>query len=248
MPRTKPVKQIYSQYTEADFHVWATLFERQMAFLPGRVTPAFLEAVQAIGFSADHIPHIDSVNQHLLDATGWKLVVVPELTPIERFLQHLARKEFTVTCWLRSPHELDYLEEPDMFHDVFGHAPLLTNADYADFFHELGALGLRHLDKPEIVRMLYRLYWFTVEFGLVREEEGLRIYGAGIVSSPGETLHALSDQVQQHPFEVKRVAAHPFRTDVMQDEYYVIEGFDSLRHSVPQLEDTLLSQYQAGVA
>ena len=239
--RTKPTYQDYSQYTADDFQVWKTLFERQMAHLPGRVAQDYLDAMKSIGFQADAIPHIDHLNVRLLPETGWQLKVVPELVPIEVFLEHLSRRIFPVTCWLRLPDELDYLEEPDMFHDVFGHVPLLTNPDYATFFQALGALGTRHIDKPEVITRLYRLYWFTVEFGLVKEGEQTRIYGAGIVSSIGETQHALSEAVRHHPFDMEQIAQHAFRTDVMQNEYYIINSFDTLRRSVPDMERVMLA-------
>lgn len=237
--RTKPTHQDYTQYTDEDFQVWKTLFERQMAHLPGRVAPDYLDAMEAIGFRADAIPRIDHLNARLLPETGWQLKVVPELVPIEHFLEHLSRRVFPVTCWLRQPGELDYLEEPDMFHDVFGHVPLLTHPDYAAFFQAIGELGVRHLHEPEAITRLYRLYWFTVEFGLVKEGSQTRIYGAGIVSSIGETRHALSDAVEHHPFDMAQIVHHAFRNDVMQDAYYVINSFDALRRSIPEMERVL---------
>lgn len=233
----RPTEQIYSHYTDEDRLVWHTLFERQTAALVGQVSPAFSQALHRVGFSAQHIPHFAELNQRLSALTGWQLVVVPCISPAEEFFRLLANRRFTATCWLRSLAQLDYLEEPDMFHDVFGHAPLLSDTDYTDFFQALGKLALQHLHQAEVITCLQRLYWFTIEFGLMyNPQQQLSIYGAGIISSHGETQHALSKASQKHDFDIEKIFRHAFRTDILQSDYYVIQSFAQLKAALPDIE------------
>lgn len=235
--KIKPKRQIYSNYTQEDFKVWKLLYSRQMKYLKGRVSEEFLEALALVNFNADEIPNFDQVNRTLADTTGWSLVTVENLSPANEFFQHLSNREFTATCWLRSMDELDYLEEPDMFHDVFAHTPLLSNPDYTDFFHQFGQLALKYVDYPEIILKLQRLYWFTIEFGLIKNDAGLKIYGAGIISSKNETLHALSQHSIKHSYNVAQIFEHDFRIDVVQEAYYVIDSFKQLTDSFSQVEE-----------
>lgn len=238
--RIRPSEQVYERYTEEDFAVWKTLYQRQRAMLEGKVADAFLEALERIGFSPERIPHFGETNERLQQLTGWRLVTVPNISPVEDFFARLANRQFTATCWLRRMEELDYLEEPDMFHDVFGHAPLLTHPDYTTFFHRMGRLAQKYRHQPAAILKLQRLYWFTIEFGLIRHPSGeLRIYGAGIISSPGETKHALSSSVAHHPFDIHQIYQHAFRTDVVQEEYYVIDSFEELVAELPAFEAAL---------
>lgn len=234
--RIKPKKQVYSNYTEEDFKVWNILYNRQMQYLPGRVAEEYLEALAQVGFHADEIPNFENVNSILMEATGWSLQTVENLAPAKEFFQHLSRKEFTATCWLRSMEELDYLEEPDMFHDVFAHTPLLSNKDYTDYFYKFGQLALRCVGNEEIITKLQRLYWFTIEFGLIRNEDGLKIYGAGIISSKNETLHALGNKSIKYDYDIDRIFAHDFYIDRLQDTYYVIDSFKQLTDSFSKVE------------
>lgn len=234
--RIKPKKQIYSNYTAEDFKVWKILFTRQMEYLKGRVSEEFLAALETVKFNADEIPNFKKVNDILAQATGWRLHTVENLAPAKAFFQHLSRKEFTATCWLRSMEELDYLEEPDMFHDVFAHTPLLSNNDYTDFFHKFGQLALRCVEHEEIIKRLQRLYWFTIEFGLIRNDSGLKIYGAGIISSKDETLHSLSDRSTKFDYDIDRIFEHDFRIDTIQESYYVIDSFKQLTDSFTEVE------------
>ncbi|GAB5551371.1 MAG: phenylalanine 4-monooxygenase [Saprospiraceae bacterium] len=243
--KIKPKKQIYSNYTEEDFKVWNLLFERQMKHLDGRVSEEFLEALKIVNFNAKEIPNFQKVNQTLADTTGWSLVTVENLSPAKEFFQHLSNREFTATCWLRSMDELDYLEEPDMFHDVFAHTPLLSNPDYTEFFHKFGQLALQYVEYPDIITKLQRLYWFTIEFGLIQNEDGLKIYGAGIISSKNETLHALSSQSIKHPYNVAKIFEHDFRIDVVQEEYYVIDSFKQLTDSFSVVEEMVAMELEA---
>ena len=235
--RNRPSEQIYSNYTTEDFAVWKLLYERQMNFLTDKVAVEFIEAVDQVGFNSDEIPNFRNVNQRLAQSTGWKIKTVPNIAEADVFFENLANKTFTATCWLRSMDEIDYLEEPDMFHDVFAHTPLLSNKAYTDFFQAMGVIALEVIDDPEKVKMLQRLYWFTIEFGLIRNDNDLKIYGAGIISSKGESEHALSDKSEKRPYNVEQIMAHDFRTDVIQDTYYVIESFDELTSSLPRIKE-----------
>ena len=241
MERTRPLKQIYSNYTPDDFVVWKTLFTRQMESIKKYASRDFIKALNDIGFTADKIPDFKEVNTRLQKLTGWSLYSVPCISPPAEFFQLLSEKKFTATCWLRTPAELDYIEEPDMFHDVFGHAPPLTNNDYCSFFKAMGDIALKHINNENIITMLQRLYWFTIEFGLMNENNELKIYGAGIISSKGEMQNALTNKTQKHPYNVARIMQHAFRNDVIQEEYYVIESFTQLKDSISQIEQEILS-------
>jgi phenylalanine-4-hydroxylase len=236
MERIKPAKQVYSNYTKEDFKVWKVLFNRQMENLRKHASADYLEALGTIGFNEAEIPDFEKVNETLKPLTGWKIITVQGICPPVEFFRLLSQKTFTCTCWLRTMQELDYLEEPDMFHDVFGHLPLLTNPAYCEFFQALGSLGVKYIHDQEVIDMLERLYWFTIEFGLIRENEELKIYGSGIISSVGETLHAIGDRSKKFDFDVERIMDHSFRTDIIQEEYFVIESLEQLVDALPLAE------------
>ncbi len=231
----RPTQQVYSNYTTQDFAVWKILFDRQMAMLNPSASSEYLKALDVVNFTNDVIPDFKTVNQLLQPLTGWKLVVVPNLCPEREFFEHLSRKEFTTTCWLRNMQQLDYIEEPDMFHDVFAHVPLLSNSDYVNFFKGLSDIALEFIDQPEIIKLLSRLYWFTIEYGLMEEDTQLKIYGAGIISSKGETLHCLSPQATYQPFDVATILSTSYRTDVLQEQYFIIRSFEQLYHSLSDI-------------
>jgi len=237
MPR--PTTQIYSDYTPEDFSVWKTLYERQMNQLHSLACREYIDALQTVQFSADRIPEFRLVNDTIGPLTGWSLHVVPNISPQKDFFEYLSRKEFTATCWLRTMEQLDYIEEPDMFHDVFAHVPLLSNQAYCDFFQALSDLAIEHIDDPKAIEMLGRVYWFTIEFGLMSENDGLKIYGAGIISSYGETKHCLENKSKKHDFDVKKILHTNFRTDILQENYFVIDSFDQLFHSLGDIRDCL---------
>lgn len=241
----RPKEQVYSRYTNEDFEVWKLLFDRQMEELRGIVAEEFLEALEKIRFNRDEIPNFQKVNEILGHLTGWQLITVPNISPAEEFFRNLAEKKFTATCWLRKMSELDYLEEPDMFHDVFAHTPLLSNRAYTDFFQNMGLLAQKYNYDEEVILKLQRLYWFTIEFGLIRSEKGIKIYGAGIISSKGETRHALSDQSVKHDFDISKIYKHQFRTDIIQQEYYVIDSFEQLAGSMDSIEAALFDDVKA---
>jgi phenylalanine-4-hydroxylase len=235
----RPTKQVYSNYTAEDFAVWKTLFTRQMSGLNFSVSREYLKAIERVKFNADKIPDFKEIDSILLPATGWSMEVVPNICPQKEFFEFLAQKKFTATCWLRTMEQLDYLEEPDMFHDVFGHVPLLTDQAYCSFFLELSKIALQNIHNPLAIELLGRIYWFTIEFGMIQEDEHLKIYGAGIISSRGETVHAISNHTEKLDFDVQKIIDTPYRNDIIQDKYFVIESFSQLYHSIPLIKSCL---------
>ncbi|PZF71796.1 phenylalanine 4-monooxygenase [Taibaiella soli] len=239
MQRHKPLAQLYSAYTTEDFQVWQLLFKRQMNLLRPQASKLYLKALEDIGFNGDEIPHFEKMNKRLESFTGWKVVVAPELVPQREFFQLLSQKIFPATCWLRTMAELDYIEEPDMFHDVFGHVPLLTNEAYADFMEGFGKLAMKWIDVPEIIALLGRVYWFTIEFGLLHEKNMPKIFGAGIISSPGETANSLSDASVKLSFDITQMLSTDYRTDILQPVYFTIKSFEQLCAALPEIEKSL---------
>lgn len=235
----RPTSQIYSNYTEHDFLVWKTLFNRQFTVLQPIVSQEYLKALQDVQFTPDKIPNFNEVAELLKPLTGWSLEVVPNISPQKIFFEFLSRKKFTATCWLRTMEQLDYLEEPDMFHDVFGHTPLLSNQRYVGFFKGISDIALKHIENPLAIELLGRIYWFTIEFGVIKENDKVKIYGAGIISSLGETKHCLSGKAAHLPFDVQTIFNTTFRTDILQDKYFVIESFQQLFDSLPEIEQRL---------
>jgi phenylalanine-4-hydroxylase len=181
------IDQNWAAYGTAEHAIWRHLFERQGKLLQGRATPEFLDGIDRLGVAAEGIPDFRRLNEVLDRATGWRIVAVPGLVPDDIFFGHLANRRFPSTCFIRKPEQIDYIEEPDVFHDIFGHVPLLVNPVFADYMQAYGAGGLKALGLGSL-KKLARLYWYTVEFGLIRRPEGLRIYGSGIVSSKGESI------------------------------------------------------------
>lgn len=237
--RIKPTEQYYDAYTPEDFKVWELLFNRQKKLLEGRASSVYLKALGDIGFHAKAIPDFEQINYKLLPATGWKIVVAQELVPQETFFDLLSRKSFPATCWLRTLKELSYIEEPDMFHDVFGHIPLLIHPPYASFMETLGKLALKWHPIPEAINLLSRIYWFTIEFGLISESDEIQVYGAGILSSPGETQNALSQYPERHAFDIERILQTDYRKDVVQDIYFIISSWKQLYNSLSEIEKQL---------
>lgn len=235
----KPTQQVYAEYTEQDFLVWRLLFERQMENLALVVSSEFLQALDVVKFTAQKIPDFKEINALLKPVTGWALQVVPNISPQAEFFECLSRKKFTATCWLRNLEQLDYLEEPDMFHDVFGHVPLLSNHNYVAFFKGISDIFLKYGKDEKVTELLGRMYWFTIEFGLIREQDQLKIYGAGIISSVGETENSLSKRVRHLPFNVRDVFNTGFRTDIFQETYFVIDSFEQLWNSLEEIESVL---------
>jgi len=227
------VEQVYARYRDADQDRWRRLYARQMRLVPGRACPEFLRVVDTLGYEAG-IPRFDEVNERLGRATRWQVVAVPGLLPEHVFFGHLAQRRFPVTVWLREEHEFDYIVEPDVFHDFFGHVPLLFDPVFADYMQAYGQGGQK-ADGLHALEYLARLYWYTVEFGLVRTGDGLRIYGAGILSSPSEVHYALSSPLPHRVgFDLRRVMRTRYKIDTFQQTYFVIEDFGQLfRETAP---------------
>jgi len=242
--------QEYEKYTAEDFEVWRILFERQIQKLPGKATDEYLEGIRKIGFTADRIPDFAEVNKVLAGYTGWQLYVVPGLIGNKDFFELLKNRCFPSSTWLRRKEQLDYLEEPDMFHDVFGHVPLLTNQHLCDFLANLSRLALRFIENPYAIELISRLYWYTVEFGLIREADGLRIYGAGILSSRGETHYSLYDEKPQRlPYNVRTILNMPYIKEHFQDQYFIIDSYEQLYNSMDEVERVLTEMVAAeGIA
>jgi len=227
---TGVIEQPWDGYTPTDHDVWKRLYARQRELLVGRASEAFLEAQAEMGLTPDRIPRFDELNRVLGEATGWQLVGVEGLLPELDFFTHLANRRFPVTWWIRRPDQFDYIEEPDLFHDLFGHVPLLMNPVFADYMETYGRGGIKaHGLGAEAMMQLARLYWYTVEFGLIREPAGLRIYGSGIVSSAGESVHSLESAAPNRiGFDLERVMRTRYRIDTFQQTYFVIDGFEQL--------------------
>jgi phenylalanine-4-hydroxylase len=213
-------------YTEEENETWALMFDRQMKALPGRAAEEFLAALKLLDLPKNRIPRLLDVSEKLKNATGWRITRVDGLVPEREFFECLAQKLFPCTDFIRERSELEYTPSPDMFHDVFGHIPLITNPDFASFYEFYGKMALRA--SPEQLVKLQRIYWFSVEFGLIRKPEGLRIYGSGILSSPGEVFYALGSEVRTRPWDFTSVANQYFEIHHMQGELFVIDSFDSL--------------------
>ncbi|PWK92571.1 phenylalanine 4-monooxygenase [Fulvimonas soli] len=227
---TGVVEQPWADYSRTDHEVWDTLFKRQRELLPGRACREFLEGVERFGLGDGGIPRFAELNKVLGRATGWELVAVEGLLPDEVFFDHLANRRFPVTWWIRKPEQLDYLSEPDLFHDLFGHVPLLLNPVFADYMQAYGRGGMKAfaIDR-EALTNLTRLYWYTVEFGLIHTDEGMRIYGAGIVSSKGESIYCLDSPAPNRiGFDLERVMSTRYRIDTYQQTYFVIDSFEQL--------------------
>lgn len=233
---TGTVQQPWANYTATDHAVWRTLFERQRALLVGRACETFLQAQDAMGMGAEAIPRFDDLSEQLRRVTGWELVGVEGLLPELDFFQHLAARRFPVTWWIRRPEQIDYIAEPDLFHDLFGHVPLLLNPVFADYMQAYGAGGVRaHGLGSEALANLTRLYWYTVEFGLIREHGELRIYGAGILSSAGESHHCLESSAPNRiGFDLSRLMRTRYRIDSYQKTYFVIDDFEQLFNATQQ--------------
>ena len=222
------IEQDWEAYTGEEHTIWRDLFRRQATILRDRATPEFLAGLGGLGVVADHIPDFRRLNDLLDRATGWRIVAVPGLVPDEVFFEHLANRRFPSTCFIRRREQLDYLQEPDVFHDIYGHVPMLMNPVFADYMQAYGRGGLKAL-RLESLPPLARLYWYTVEFGLIRRPEGLRIYGSGIVSSKGESVYCLeSDAPNRIAFDLVRVMRTNYRIDDYQEVYFVIDSFEQL--------------------
>ncbi|WP_116474145.1 phenylalanine 4-monooxygenase [Zobellella maritima] len=223
----KPGPDGLIHYSTEENAIWQTLVERQRDHLQGRACREYIDGMARLNLPNTHIPQLEEINQVLVPATGWQVSRVPALISFDHFFELLASQRFPVATFIRTREELDYLQEPDIFHEIFGHCPLLTNPAFARFTHTYGQLGLNASPQDRV--FLARLYWFTVEFGLLNTPDGRRIYGGGILSSPGETLYAFeSSKPEFRRFELLDVLRTPYRIDIMQPIYYVLDSIDEL--------------------
>lgn len=216
----------YPGYSDTDNETWRILVDRQMDMLPGSAGRAFLNGVEMLGLGSDTIPALRDLSHILENATGWRIARIPGLLHEKDFFELLASRIFPSTDYIRGRHEIDYTPAPDLFHDIFGHMPMLTQPAFADFYQMFGraALNAEGADRPR----LERFHWFTVEFGLIREDEGIRIFGAGILSSKNEVKHALSDQVDRVEFDPERLVEQDYDVWHLQDLLFVLDSFDQL--------------------
>lgn len=222
------VPQDWSHYTAEEHATWDTLFARQAKLLPGRASDAWLRGLDVLKLSKPGIPDFAELSDRLMDLTGWQVVAVPGLVPDDVFFDHMANRRFVAGNFIRRPDQLDYLQEPDVFHDVFGHVPMLADPVFADYLEAYGRGGRRAM-QHDALKYLGRLYWYTVEFGLIAEPEGMRIYGSGIVSSYAESRFALDDPSPHRlKFDLARVMRTDYRIDDFQQNYFVIPSFDEL--------------------
>ncbi len=228
------IDQNWAAYTDAEHGVWDTLYDRQAALLPDRACDEFLKGLDALDLHRGGIPDFARINEELMRLTGWTVVAVPGLVPDDVFFEHLANRRFPAGQFIRKPEQLDYLQEPDIFHDVFGHVPMLTDPVFADYMAAYGRGGERAMRLGRLPN-LARLYWYTVEFGLMETAKGLRIYGAGIVSSRTESIFALEDPSPNRiGFGLVRLMRTPYRIDDFQQVYFVIPSLDALLEATLQ--------------
>ena len=222
----QPDKHGFVHFTPAEDAIWTTLIQRQNEIVKGRACDEYIVGLDKLNFSEHHIPQPMAVSETLLAQTGWQVEPVAAVIPEDAFFTLLANKKFPVATFIRREEDLDYIEEPDIFHELYGHCPLLTNQKYADFVEAYGQLALTQSKK--IRRLLFRLFWFTIEFGLIQTPKGLRIYGGGILSSFSETQSALSDENIHRPFVALDALRTPFRIDIVQPIYYIINQMKDL--------------------
>ncbi len=217
----------YPDYSAEEHAVWRTLSTRMAELLPGRAADEFLTGLASLQLDRDKIPALAAVSRRLQGTTGWQIARTPGLLAAHDFFGYLARRIFPCTDYIRGRHELDYTPAPDCFHDIFGHTPMITHPRFADFYQKIGQAALACRD-PQLEEGLTRIYWFTVEFGLVKNPGGLRLFGNGLLSSSGETLHALTDRVEKRPFAPEKAAAQPYDIWHFQEVLWVVDSFDQL--------------------
>ena len=233
----------YFPYTSEDDAVWGELFKRQMAFLPGKVAPEYFEGIEILGLNASKTPQVKDIDAALHQISGAGAYGVPAIIPPSQFYDLLSQRKFPVATFLRRREHMDYIEEPDLFHEVFGHCPMLTNSAYADFIEGFGKRA-KELGKGHSWHM-FRLFWFTVEFGMIRTNDGLRAYGAGIVSSPAEAENATTGKALMQDFDLLTAFRTHYRIDIVQPTYFVIDSFDQLAETLTADFGNLIDQAKA---
>lgn len=236
------MKQDYTKYTNEDHETWSILIERQLKLLQGKAADKFFDGVEKLNLKNPKVPDFREINSILEKETGWEVIAADGIVPAKEFFEHLANKRFPSTTWIRSKDSLDYIEEPDIFHDVFGHTPMLADKDFTVFLERLAqiTLGIKNYDWDS--GLVSSIYWHTVEFGLIKENDNLKIYGAGILSSPGETEYVFSDTPMKIPFEFKKIFSSEYAINDYQKEYFVIDSFMQLYLSIETLELNVLRE------
>ena len=247
-PTRMYIGQRYEGYTPENQTTWTELYDRQMEYLESTASNVYLTGAKAINLVREHIPYLDgpkSVNTFLKELTGWQSCAVPGYLPAKAFFACLGRREFPTTIVIRPYDSIDYLPEPDIFHDIFGHVPLHADPVFADFLQTYGrAASLT--DDPEHMTRLARLFWFTVEFGLIKEEGETKLYGSGLISSPGESVHALqSSEVDRRPFDLEAVCETDFEIDHFQPILYVLDSFEQLRDGMNSYAERIIEENEA---
>ncbi len=227
--------QQYSLYTGADHHVWQLLYSRQMNAIQQAAYQQFFKNTSFLGFTEERIPEFTAINARLKNSTGWEIYAVPGLIANDLFFKQLQQQKFGASTWIRKMEELDYLEEPDMFHDVFGHLPQLADPLIADFLLQLANIAVKHIHSENIIEAIARLYWYSIEFGLVQEQDEIKIYGAGLLSSIAETKFCLSAEANRIPFNLEQVLNTPYIKDEFQQQYFVLQSLEQLTQCIPAL-------------
>ena len=236
-------QQQYDLYTPDDQEVWSILFMRQMVMIKTVAYRHFAGQLKKLGFTTEAIPDFKKTNHLLEKLTGWNIYAVPGLIPNHLFFKFMVSRRFGATTWMRRKEHLDYLEEPDMFHDVFGHVPLLADPVIAAYLLGLARIAERYLCNEEVIESIARLYWYTIEFGLVRENTQIKIYGAGILSSIGETRFVMSKDANHQPFNLKIILDTPYIKDRFQEQYFVLDSLGQLKGIVKELDHLLRENY-----
>lgn len=230
------MKQQWNSYTTENHGTWNILYVRQAENLTHKVWSPYHQLLRDVLILPEEIPRFENIDKALLEKTGWTIEVVPGIIPVKEFFDLLATKKFCSSTWLRRRDQLDYLEEPDMFHDTFGHLPFLMHEGYSNFVQQFGELGQRYHSNPDAVLLLERLYWFTIEFGLIHEDNRTKVFGAGIISSFGETNHVFNDHVEIRKFTVENVLLAPFRNNEVQQLYFEAENAEAVFNCIPETE------------
>jgi phenylalanine-4-hydroxylase len=239
------IEQDWPAYTPEDHAVWGILYERRMSQLRDNGSRVFLDGAEVIGLRQDQVPDLADVNRRLAAMTGWRAVPVGGYIPARQFFQCLAERRFPTTIIVRKREQLDYLPEPDIFHDVFGHVPLHADPVFADYLQGFGQVAAQAESDEDIERMA-RLFWFTVEFGLVREDGQVKVYGSGLISSHGDAANALGPSCDRRPFSLDAVMNQPFEIDRFQDVLFVVESFDQLFEATAEAKRRLAAGSLAG--
>lgn len=241
------MRQEYDLYTAEHHKVWELMYKEQIDILTSRATKTYLQGIETVQFEDDKIPRFTVVNEALKTLTGWQVYAVPGIIDNKPFFELLARKQFPATTWMRSLAQLKYIEEPDMFHDVFGHVPLLSEPYFAGFLNGLSQIALEFIESPTAVELMARIYWYTIEFGLIKEDQSIKIYGAGILSSPGESVYSLGTEPEHFAFDLDKILGTPYIKDKFQTQYFIAESYQQLYNSLPQLKERIKQAVEAGI-